>query len=76
MTSLATFLMFEGKAEEAGRFYAGLFGAELANVRHHPDGKLLAADLSVAGQRLMLFDSTVEHAESRLVRRLFALNQV
>ena len=58
---VSTFLMFEGNAEEAGRFYAELFGVDIEGLEHRDDGKVQAASLRIAGQRIMLFDSPVHH---------------
>jgi predicted 3-demethylubiquinone-9 3-methyltransferase (glyoxalase superfamily) len=64
---VSTFLMFEGKAEEAIRFYAELLGGTVEGVEHYPSGtpmmgKLKAAVLTLAGHRIMAFDSPVHHA--------------
>ncbi len=63
------FLMFEGSAEEAMRFYVTLFhGSEVKRVeRYGPgeqgaEGSLKKADFTVAGQDLICFDSPVKHA--------------
>jgi predicted 3-demethylubiquinone-9 3-methyltransferase (glyoxalase superfamily) len=58
---VSTFLMFEGKAEEAARAYADLFGVEIEGLERRDDGKVQAASLTIAGQRIMLFDSPVHH---------------
>ena len=65
---VSTFLMFAGQAEEALRFYAGLFpGAEAGPIERFragdagPEGKVKAAHLVIDGQRLMFFDSPVRH---------------
>jgi predicted 3-demethylubiquinone-9 3-methyltransferase (glyoxalase superfamily) len=63
---VSTFLMFEGQAEEAIRFYAELLGGSIEGVEHHPEdapveGKLSAAVLTIAGHRIMAFDSPVHH---------------
>lgn len=61
------FLMFEGRAEEAMRFYAETFeGGEIAELEHHPEGGpgaggVLRGVLRVAGLELVFFDSPVEH---------------
>lgn len=66
---LAPFLMFEGRAEAAMRFYVGLFpdGRVESVARHGPDGpgaegSVLMAAFSVAGQRILCIDSFVRHA--------------
>jgi predicted 3-demethylubiquinone-9 3-methyltransferase (glyoxalase superfamily) len=68
MQKITTFLMFDGKAEEAMRFYMSLFpGSEIKNlVRHGPDqpqfeGKVMSAVLEIKAQEFMFFDSPVKH---------------
>lgn len=68
-TSVTPFLMFQGRAEEALGFYAGLFpdGALADVVRYAegeqgPAGGLKTARLTVGGQSLMIFDSPMPHA--------------
>ncbi|WKD35166.1 VOC family protein [Streptomyces xanthophaeus] len=70
---ITTFLMFEGRAEEAMSFYVSLFDdAEvLAVSRYGPDetgpgagpaGTVRHATFSLAGQQLMCIDSPAQHA--------------
>jgi len=65
---ITTFLMFEGKLEEAMNFYVSLFPDSRVEKleRHGPDGPgaegNLRADFTVNGMRLMGFDSPVSHA--------------
>ncbi len=67
MTSdLRPFLMFEGQAEEAMRFYAETFaGAEIVTLEHHEDGDpesgVLTGLVRVAGKDVACFDSPVKH---------------
>ncbi len=65
---ITTFLMFEGKAEEAMTFYTSLFdGARIESVtRYGPDGpgtegSVELATFSLGGQRFMCIDSPVKH---------------
>ena len=64
----STFLMFDGQAEEALRFYAELFETEPEDVKHFPQEagrppRLLSGALTIpGGLRLMLFDSPAKHA--------------
>ncbi|MEU4579585.1 MULTISPECIES: VOC family protein [Nonomuraea] len=65
---ITTFLMFEGKAEEAMTFYVSLFDdAEIVSVtRYGPDGpgaegSVLHATFRLAGQEYMAIDSAVRH---------------
>ena len=65
---ITTFLMFEGNAEEAMRFYTSLFsGAEVLSVsRYGPgeagaEGTVQHATFSLAGQTFMCIDSPAEH---------------
>jgi predicted 3-demethylubiquinone-9 3-methyltransferase (glyoxalase superfamily) len=69
MQKITTFLMFDGKAEEAMRFYMSLFpGSEIKNlVRYGPDqpsfeGKVFNAVLEINAQEFRFFDSAVKHA--------------
>ncbi|MBW5484780.1 VOC family protein [Streptomyces bambusae] len=66
---ITTFLMFEGKAEEAMTFYLTLFDdAEVIDItRYGPEGPgaedtVQHATFSLAGQRFMCIDSYVQHA--------------
>jgi predicted 3-demethylubiquinone-9 3-methyltransferase (glyoxalase superfamily) len=68
MQKITTFLMFDGKAEEAMHLYVSLFpGSEIKSmVRHGPDqpsfeGKVQNAVLSLNNQEFMFFDSPVKH---------------
>ncbi|MFB4290082.1 VOC family protein [Nonomuraea sp. ATR24] len=65
---VTTFLMFEGKAEEAMTFYVSLFDdAEIVAVtRYGPggpgaEGSVLHATFRLAGQEYMAIDSAVRH---------------
>jgi predicted 3-demethylubiquinone-9 3-methyltransferase (glyoxalase superfamily) len=67
--TVTTFLMFEGKAEEAMTFYTSLFeGSEVRHVeRYGPggpgaEGTVKLAEFTLAGQRLLCIDSPVKHA--------------
>ncbi|RYF95604.1 MAG: VOC family protein [Caulobacteraceae bacterium] len=68
MTTLHPFLMFEGRAEEAMNFYAGLFpDASIDEINRWPDGgpnagKIMTARFTLAGQTFMANDSPVNHA--------------
>ncbi len=66
---ITPFLMFQGSAEEAMRFYVGLFaGSEvLAIERYGPgqpgaEGTVKRADFTLAGQQVICIDSPVKHA--------------
>ncbi|MFE9118798.1 VOC family protein [Streptomyces sp. NPDC007172] len=65
---ITTFLMFEGRAEEALTFYTSLFddGEVVAISRYGADGPgepgtVERATFTLAGQRLMCIDSHVKH---------------
>lgn len=65
---VTTFLMFEGKAEEAMTFYVSLFpDAKVVSIMRYgpgepgPEGTIKHATFSIAGQQLMCIDSYVEH---------------
>jgi predicted 3-demethylubiquinone-9 3-methyltransferase (glyoxalase superfamily) len=68
MQKITTFLMFEGKAEEAMKFYISLFkDSEIINItRYGPnepgaEGTVLHATFSLNGQTFMGIDSYVKH---------------
>ncbi|TBR36216.1 MULTISPECIES: VOC family protein [Dyella] len=68
--SVSTFLMFEGRAEEAMNFYVSLFddGAVLT-VERHPEGGPHAGTIKLAsfhlrGHHLRCSDSTISHGFS------------
>jgi predicted 3-demethylubiquinone-9 3-methyltransferase (glyoxalase superfamily) len=65
---VSTFLMFEGRAEEAMTFYVSLIpDAEILNIqRYGPDGpgkegSVYQAEFTLAGQRFRCFDSPANH---------------
>ncbi|ATZ23339.1 VOC family protein [Streptomyces lavendulae] len=65
---ITTFLMFEGRAEEAMNLYTSLFedSGIIDVVRYGPEGPgeegtVVKATFSLAGQRLMCIDSHVKH---------------
>lgn len=66
---LTPFLMFDGKAEEAMRFYIALFrdsGIDSLDVygpgEPGPEGTVKLARFTVAGQELVCIDSPAKHA--------------
>lgn len=66
---ITPFLMFEGKAEEAIKFYVSLFeSSEIISITRYgadgpgTEGSVAHAVFSLNGQVLMCTDSTVEHA--------------
>ncbi|OBG25576.1 VOC family protein [Mycobacterium sp. E3198] len=68
MHKITTFLMFEGKAEEAMRFYTSLFAdSEIRSMtRYGPDeagveGTVQHATFTLAGQQFMCIDSPATH---------------
>lgn len=65
---ITTFLMFEGKAEEAMNFYVSVFdGAEIGSIYRYGanedgvEGSVVHATFSLAGQMFMCMDSNVKH---------------
>lgn len=65
-SDLRPFLMFEGQAEEAMRFYAETFsGAEIVTLEHHEEGDpgsgVLTGLVRIAGKDVRCFDSPVQH---------------
>ena len=68
MTKISTFLMFEGKAEEAMNFYVSLFDdARVVGIRRYAageggtEGQVMHAAFDLNGQRFMCIDSSVKH---------------
>ncbi|MDY7230397.1 VOC family protein [Hyalangium rubrum] len=68
-TQVRPFLMFEGKAEEAMKFYVSLIpGSEIIDIaRYGPggpgaEGSVFKASFSVAGQTVLCIDSPAKHA--------------
>ncbi|WP_327386018.1 MULTISPECIES: VOC family protein [unclassified Streptomyces] len=70
---ITTFLMFEGRAEEAMTFYLSLFDdAEVVAISRYgpdetgpgagPEGTVRHATFSLAGQQFMCIDSPAQHA--------------
>jgi len=66
---ISTFLMFEGKAEEAMNFYVGLFeGAAVTNIRRYgpgepgKEGTVMVASFTLKRQNFMCIDSPSKHA--------------
>lgn len=69
--SITPFLMFEGRAEEAMNVYASVFaGSRVEHIERFgkdgpgKEGSVLRGMLSLAGQKVMFFDSPVHHAFS------------
>jgi predicted 3-demethylubiquinone-9 3-methyltransferase (glyoxalase superfamily) len=65
---ITTFLMFNGRAEEALNFYVNVFGnSEISTISRYPDehpelaGKIQYATFNVEGYELMCIDSPVKH---------------
>jgi predicted 3-demethylubiquinone-9 3-methyltransferase (glyoxalase superfamily) len=68
LQKITTFLMFEGKAEEAMRFYTSLFAdSEVLSITRYgpaeagPEGTVQLASFALAGQPFMCIDSAVSH---------------
>jgi predicted 3-demethylubiquinone-9 3-methyltransferase (glyoxalase superfamily) len=66
---IKTFLMFEGRCEEAINFYVALFGDAAVTDLHRygpgepgPEGSVKQATFAIAGQTFMAIDSPVKHA--------------
>jgi predicted 3-demethylubiquinone-9 3-methyltransferase (glyoxalase superfamily) len=66
---VSTFLMFEGKAEEAMTFYVSLFkGSEVTRVEKYGPGEpgaagsVKKADFTLAGHKMACIDSPMKHA--------------
>ena len=68
-TAVTPFLMFEGQAEAAMTFYAGLFaGAEILRLERFgpggpgPEGQVSAGAMLIGGREHRFFDSPAHHA--------------
>ena len=66
---ITTFLMFEGKAEEAMTFYMSLFpNSRVVSIKRYgageagPEGSVMHAVFSLNGQEYMCIDSPAKHA--------------
>ncbi|MDB5031781.1 VOC family protein [Mucilaginibacter sp.] len=71
MQKFTTFLMFEGKAEEAMNFYVALFkNSSVLNVMRYDkdgpgeDGSIMLATFSLNGQEFKCIDSAIKHSFS------------
>ena len=69
MQKIITFLMFEGKAEEAMNFYISLFDqSSIVNMMKYgpgqngTEGSVMHATFILNGQTFMCIDSSVKHA--------------
>ena len=65
---ITPFLMFEGTAEEAMRFYVSLFpGSEVSRIELYgtdepgTEGSVKRADFTLAGQEVICIDSPMKH---------------
>ena len=68
MQKITTFLMFDGKAEEAMSFYMSLFAdSEIKSITRYAEGEAGAAGsvqhalFSLSGQQFMCIDSVAKH---------------
>ena len=66
---ITTFLMFEGRAEEAMTFYVSLFeGGQITTLERYgagqagKEGSVMRATFTIAGRSFMCTDSPVHHA--------------
>jgi predicted 3-demethylubiquinone-9 3-methyltransferase (glyoxalase superfamily) len=71
MQKIKTFLMFEGRCEEAMNFYVSLFGdAAVTSIRRYgkegpgAEGSVMQAAFTLADQTFMCTDSPVQHGFS------------
>lgn len=67
-SKIETFLMFEGKAEEAMKLYVSLFkDASVTSLRRYgpgeggTEGSVMQATFSLNGQQFRCFDSSMKH---------------
>jgi predicted 3-demethylubiquinone-9 3-methyltransferase (glyoxalase superfamily) len=66
MQKPVSFLMFNGKAEQAINFYMSVFkGSYILQIAHHENGisagTIQLATVVVGGQPFMFMDSTIQH---------------
>src|SRR5262245_50153313 len=67
MQKINTFLMFEGQAEEAMNFYVSTLDGTVDSVTRYgpegpgPEGSVMQATFTLAGQQYMCIDSHVKH---------------
>lgn len=68
-TKVTPFLMFEGEAEAAMTFYVSIFeDARIVSIQRYgvgeagPEGSVMRAAFTLAGQTIMCIDSPVQHA--------------
>ena len=60
--SVATFLMFEGDAEDAMRLYEKVVpGAEITALLHRDDGRVQRGEMTMCGHVVRFYDSPVHH---------------
>jgi predicted 3-demethylubiquinone-9 3-methyltransferase (glyoxalase superfamily) len=65
---VTTFLMFDGRAEEAMNFYVSLFRGQVTRLEKYgpgepgKEGSIKKADFILAGHRLACIDSPIKHA--------------
>ncbi len=71
MNSITPFLWFETQAEEAARYYAGIFpGGKLGAITRFPaggrgtEGNVMTASFEIAGQQLVALNGNRRHAFS------------
>lgn len=67
MTRIAPFLMFEGQAGEAARFYVDVFGGRIIELQTYgaddpgPEGTVKVGSFEAAGLTVMVADSPAKH---------------
>src|SRR5262245_46932784 len=71
MKNITPFLWFETQAEEAARYYAGIFpGGKLGEIRRFPagsrgpEGSVMTASFEIAGNTLVALNGNRRHAFS------------
>src|SRR6185437_9513882 len=59
---ITTFLLFEGKAQEAMNYYTSVFAqSEINKVIPNADGTIMHATFTLKGQTFMCIDSAIKH---------------
>ena len=57
MQTVTPFLWFNGRLDEATKFYTSIFKkSKVSNVAHGPKGKIMCATIKINGQEFMAFD--------------------
>lgn len=68
MSEIITFLWFDTQAEEAARFYTGIFkAAQLGDVHPGPEGRAMLVEFELNGNKFTAFNGGPGHAFNEAV---------